>query len=177
MTRDNTIDLLSAITCAFPNFKLPNLETAVSLWHSMLQDYSYDDVSKALVTYIKCDTSGYAPSIGQIISKIHSSSSNSDYPTPQEAWECLIDDYVSCSGDYKRAKENYESMPVVLKKCVGGADALNDMALMDVSTLNSVEKSHFIKTYNAVLNDYKERVKMRQSTNCINQKENIGIEG
>ena len=182
MNNSEVVKLIFTIKATYPkyysNFTKSDYDNLRDSWVAIFGNYTYEQASRALYCYMQNDN-GFPPTPGQIIQWINkmSPSSNDNYPTAQEAWECLIDDYVSCSGDYKRAKENYESMPVVLKKCVGGADALNDMALMDVNTLNSVEKSHFIKTYNAVLNDYKERVKMRQSTNGISQKENIGIEG
>lgn len=181
MDKTSVYKLLRVVTSAYSRhytkFTNNDFEDLSNAWAFVLEDYTYEQASVGLKLYMQNDN-GFPPSPGQVIEWIRKSNvANSNYPTPQEAWEYLIDNYVSCSGDYNRAKENYENMPKVLKLCVGGPDALNDMALMDLNSLNSVEKSHFIKTYTNVLNEHKERVKMRQSTNGIDQKENIRIEG
>ena len=70
MTRDETKQLLMMIQAAFPNYKIPDKSVAVNTWYIMLKDYDYKVVETALRTYIATDTSGFACSIGQIISLI-----------------------------------------------------------------------------------------------------------
>ena len=70
MTRDETIELLMMVQAAFPNYKPQDKTVAVNTWFLMLADYPYQQVQMALKAYIATDTSGFAPSIGQIIDKM-----------------------------------------------------------------------------------------------------------
>ena len=57
--------------CAsYSNFRPNDLSETVDAWAMILSDYSYKDVSVALKAYILSDVSGFAPSIGQLVSKI-----------------------------------------------------------------------------------------------------------
>ena len=58
------------VQAAFPNYKPPDKTVAVNTWFLMLSDYPYQQVQMALKAYIATDTSGFAPSIGQIIDKM-----------------------------------------------------------------------------------------------------------
>jgi hypothetical protein len=66
MTRDETIKLLMVIQSAYPNFKPPDKTVAVDTWYTMLKDMDYNVVQMGLRAYITSDTSGFAPSIGQL---------------------------------------------------------------------------------------------------------------
>lgn len=70
MTRDDVIKLLMMVQAAYPNYKPPDKTVTVNMWHEMLKECDETSVMMGLKEFIKTDTSGFAPSIGQIISKM-----------------------------------------------------------------------------------------------------------
>lgn len=70
MTRDSVIQMLMIIQASYPNYKPPDKTVTVNMWHEMLKEYDEASAMTALKEFIKTDTSGFAPSIGQIIAKI-----------------------------------------------------------------------------------------------------------
>lgn len=70
MSREDVIKMLMIVQASYPNFKPPDKTITVNMWHEMLGEYDEASAMTALKEYIKTDTSGFAPSIGQIIAKI-----------------------------------------------------------------------------------------------------------
>ena len=70
MTREDVIKLLMMVQAAHPNYKPPDKTVTVNMWHEMLKECDETSVMMGLKEFIKTDTSGFAPSIGQIISKM-----------------------------------------------------------------------------------------------------------
>ena len=70
MTREDVIKLLMMIQAAYPNYKPTDKTVTVNMWHEMLKEYDENSAMLGLKEFIKTDTSGFAPSIGQIISKM-----------------------------------------------------------------------------------------------------------
>ena len=70
MTRDDVIKLLMMVQAAYPNYKPPDKTITVNMWHEMLKECDENSVMMGLKEFIRMDTSGFAPSIGQIISKM-----------------------------------------------------------------------------------------------------------
>ena len=78
MTRDETVKIIRIMCDCYPNYKPSNLSETVDVWQMMLNEYDYSQISMALKTYVHSDTSGFAPSIGQLINKLH------EVQSPQE---------------------------------------------------------------------------------------------
>jgi hypothetical protein len=59
---------MMAIKAAFPNFykNQTEVDDAIALWSEMLADDASEFIAKAVKHFIKNDTSGFPPSIGQI---------------------------------------------------------------------------------------------------------------
>lgn len=70
MTREETVKIIRIICDCYPNYKSSNLSETVDVWQMMLDEYSYNQVSIALKAYVTSDTSGFAPSVGEIAAKI-----------------------------------------------------------------------------------------------------------
>lgn len=71
MTRDETVKIIRIMCDCYPNYKPSNLSETVDVWNMMLENCTYEQVSVALKAYVFSDTSGFAPSIGQLINKLH----------------------------------------------------------------------------------------------------------
>ena len=84
MTRDETKTIVRVIMATYPNWHPQDLKDLVDIWTMMLEEYSYQDISLALKTYILSDSSGFAPSVGQLTSRI--AARNMQALEPLEAW-------------------------------------------------------------------------------------------
>lgn len=144
MTRDETKVIIRAMKESYPNFNPKDLSGTVDVWSQMLIDYDYKNISKALQKYILSDSSGFAPSIGQIVGLI-------DMPMnrePLEAWDLVR---KAISNSLYNANEEYDKLPIECQKAIGSPANLKEMAQMDKNTVESVEQSHFIRSYQTVL--------------------------
>ena len=157
MTREETIKALMVIQAAYPNYKPQDKSVAVNTWAEMLSDVSYEKVNVALKAYIQTDKSGYAPSIGEIRSKIQEIFTK-DATTDSEAWQ-IVWKAICCSGDYDRAVDNFNSFPVAVQRSVGSPGQLREWALTE--NLNvEVVSSNFKKTYRSEIQKEQERRKL-----------------
>ena len=156
MTRDETIELLMMVQAAFPNYKPQDKTVAVNTWFLMLADYPYQQVQMALKAYIATDTSGFAPSIGQIIDKMRMINSHAEQ-NEMEAWS-LVSKALR-NGNYK-SKEEFEKLPDLVKEAVGSPENIHNWAQSDIKSIESVIQSNFIKSYRLVVNRQKEIQKL-----------------
>ena len=158
MTRDETKKILMMIQCSFPNWK-PTMDMSfvIDVWNDDLQEYSYEQVFMALKSYKATNISGFAPSIGQLIDKIHSiNPAESDELNPNEAWNLVYK--ALCNSTY-HAQEEFDKLPPAVQKAVGSADNLRSLA--GSSNFNEeVEKSLFTKVYTTTIQREKERAKL-----------------
>ena len=145
------------IQAAYPNYKPPDKTVAVNVWAEMLSDIPYEKVSAAVKMYIQTDTSGFAPSIGEIRSKVQEIFTK-DATTDSEAWQ-IVWKAICCSGDYSRAIDNFNSFPVAVQRSVGSPGQLREWALTE--NLNvEVVSSNFKKTYRSEIQKEQERRKL-----------------
>lgn len=151
MTRDEAKKLIMVITSSYPNFKPADMSMTVDVWANMLSEYEYDKCAMALKTYIMSDTSGFAPSIGQLIGKMNVVDEMSEM-TGLEAWG-----YVSRAlrDSTYHAQERFDELPPLVKKAVGSPDNLRAWG-MDEGYNENVAQSQFIKSYNTLLERKKE---------------------
>lgn len=146
MTRDETIQLLMVIQAAYPNYKPPDKTVAVNTWLMMLEEYDKQSVMMAIKVYIATDTSGFAPSIGQVIDKIKS------ITTPKsmseiEAWS-LVRKAISDSG--YNATARFNELPPECQRAVGSPSQLR-MWAQDTEFNENVVSSNFMRCYRTEL--------------------------
>ena len=144
------------VQAAFPNYKPPDKTVAVNTWFLMLADYPYQQVQMALKAYIATDTSGFAPSIGQIIDKMQMINSHAEQ-NEMEAWS-LVSKALR-NGNYK-SREEFEKLPDLVKEAVGSPENIHNWAQSDIKSIESVIQSNFIKSYRLVVNRQKEIQKL-----------------
>lgn len=158
MTREETKKIIRVIDAAYPNFHPNNLSEMVDIWTLMLEDYSYQDISVALKSYIQGDSSGFPPAVGQLTARI--ANRQIQPPEPLEAWS-LVSKAISNSNYH--AEEEFNKLPLPCQKAVGTPANLREMAMMDVKTVQSVEQSHFIRAYEAVVKRMKEEYRLPEN--------------
>ena len=158
MTREETVKIIRIMVDSYPNYKPNDISETVDVWHMMLSDYDYNLVAMALKSYILSDTSGFAPSIGQLVDKMKSITSPQEL-NEMEAWS-LVCDALQNSG-YNYAEE-YAKLPPLVQKAVGLPTQLQTWALTE--NLNKdVVGSNFMRCYRIEVERQKEISKMPQN--------------
>lgn len=145
MTRDEVIKMLMVIQAAYPNYKQQDKTVAADTWYMMLKDYECQVVEAALKMYIATDTSGFAPAIGQLIDKINTVTAPPELNS-MAAWGLVS---TALRNGYYGAEQEFEKLPLTVKKAVGSPDNLRHWALSDSKSVETVIQSNFIRTYEA----------------------------
>lgn len=149
MTRDDTIDLLTILKAAYPNFyrdmTRKDADHVISLWSEMFKDDPVELVALAVKRHIATDTKGFPPHIGAIKDAIVKIQQPQDM-TEIEAWNIVRKAIRSYSWD---AKEQFDKLPPVLQRLVGSPNQLVEWGQMDAETVSSVVASNFQRSYKA----------------------------
>ena len=156
MTKNEVVKLLMTIQTFYPNYQVENKEFTINAWYSIIGDCDYKPMEKALRAYITTDTSGFAPSIGQLINKLHEVQSPQEL-NEMEAW--LLVSKALRNGTYG-AVEEFNKLPPLVQKAVGSPDNLRNWAQTDSESIENVVQSNFMRTYRTVVNRAKEYQKM-----------------
>lgn len=168
MTREETVKIIRIMSDCYPNYKPSNLSETVNVWQMMLNEYSYNQVSIALKAYVTSDTSGFAPSVGEIVAKIQLVSQ------PQEldgmaAWG-LVSKALR-NGTYG-AVEEFNKLPPLVKQAVGMPDNLKNWATSDYQTIETVIQSNFLRTYETIVKRANEMNRMPDNIKSLIEKTN-----
>lgn len=149
MTRDETIDLLSVLKAAYPNFyrdmTRKDADHVVALWTDMFKDEPAELVALAVKAHIATDKKGFPPHIGAIkdaIVKIR----QPEEMTEIEAWGLV---QKALRNGYYGAQEEFDKLPPVVQRLVGSPNQLREWAMMDTTTVSSVVASNFQRSYKA----------------------------
>lgn len=149
MTRDDTLDILSVLKAAYPNFyrdmTRKDADHVISLWSEMFKDEPAELVGLAVKRHIATDTKGFPPNIGAIkdaIVKIM----QPDEMTEFEAWDLVSK--ATRNSTYNSGEE-FAKLPPVVQRIVGSPMQLQEWAAMDTETLQSVIGSNFQRSYRA----------------------------
>ena len=169
MTRDETVKIIRIMCDCYPNYKPSNLSETVDVWNMMLEEYSYSQISMALKAYVHSDTSGFAPSIGQLINKLHEVQSPQEL-NEMEAW--LLVSRALRNG-YYGAVEEFNKLPPLVKQAVGMPDNLKNWATSDYQTIETVIQSNFLRTYETVVKRANEIKRMPDSIKSLIEKTNV----
>ena len=142
MTREETVKIIRIMVDSYPNYKPNNISETVDVWRMMLSEYTYEQISVALKAYILSDTSGFAPSIGQLVDKIKTVTIPQEL-NEMEAWS-LVSKAIRNSG--YNSIEEYAKLPTLVQKAVGLPDQLRTWAL-DENYNEQVVSSNFMRCY------------------------------
>lgn len=163
MTKNEVVKLLMTIQTFYPNYQVENKEFTINAWYSIIGDCDYKPMEKALRAYITTDTSGFAPSIGQLINKLHEVQSPQEL-NEMEAW--LLVSKALRNGTYG-AVEEFNKLPSLVQKAVGSSDNLRNWAQTDSESIENVVQSNFMRTYRTVVNRAKEYQKMPKDIQAL----------
>lgn len=156
MTRDETKKIIRIMVDSYPNFKPSDISETIDVWCMMLDGFSYQQVSVALKAYILSDSSGFAPSIGALVDKIHGMSQPNEL-NEMEAWSLVS---KAIRNGYYGAEEEFEKLPEMVQKAVGNPSNLRAWAHTDEQSIENVVQSNFMRTYRAVVKKQYEQEKI-----------------
>lgn len=160
MTIEETKKVMAYIAATYPRYfsgiRKETAERQVIPWHDVLKEYSVGLVIAGVKSYIAADSSGFPPAPGQIVAYIHESAPDTG-ASAQEAW-ALVRKAVNVP--WEKMQESFDSLPKAIRKAVGSAASLKELAQMDIATFESVAGSNFIRTYNAVVKREEEHERM-----------------
>lgn len=168
MTREQVGELLMTIQAYYPNYNPPDKKITLNAWHIMLAEYPEELVLQALRACIATNTSGFAPDIGQIMSKIQTISQ------PQELDGMVAWGLVSKAlrnGTYG-AVEEFNNLPPLVRQAVGMPDNLKNWATSDYQTIETVIQSNFLRTYETVVKRANEINRMPDNIKSLIEKAN-----
>lgn len=169
MTREETVKIIRIMVDSYPNYKPNDISETVDVWQMMLEEYSYQDVSVALKAYIVSDGSGFAPSIGKLVSKIHAMTQPQEL-NEMEAWS-LVSKAIR-NSIYNSVSE-FKKLPPLVQKAVGLPDNLRQWAMTE-NLNHEVVMSSFQRAYKAELKRHEELQKMPQNVRKLIEKANVG---
>lgn len=147
---------------SYPNYKPNNISETVDVWYMMLSDYDYNLVAMALKAYILSDTSGFTPSIGQLVSKIQTITKPHKL-SEMEAWS-LVSKAIRNSG--YNSVEEFAKLPPIVQNAVGLPCQLRTWAL-DENYNEQVVSSNFMRCYRTELARHDELSKMPEEIKAL----------
>jgi hypothetical protein len=171
MTREETKKIIRIICATYPNFKPNDLTETIDTWDFLLEEYTYQEISLALKAYIATSTSGFAPSIGQLIEKVRNISCGAEL-SEMEAW-ALVSDALRNSSYH--AEEEFAKLPEVVQKAVGSPNLLRSWATTDERSIENVVQSNFMRTYRAELSRKREVQTMPKDVLAIMEQRQQGL--
>ena len=156
MTEKEVRQLLAMTQAVYPNYNPPSKEAAVNAWLMCLSEYDNNAVMAAFKAYITTDTSGFAPSIGQLLDKLHTIQSPQEL-NEMEAWSLVS---KALRNGYYGAVEEFNNLPPLVQKAVGSPDNLRNWSQTDTNSIENVVQSNFMRSYRLVVNRENEIKKM-----------------
>lgn len=169
MTIKEARKFVAVLMVTYPNYNPIDEELAAETWAGVTEEYTYEQVDIALRSYMKTNTSGFAPTPGQIIDKIHTMTQPQEL-NEMEAWS-LVSKAIRNSG-YNSVDE-FAKLPLLVQKAVGLPSQLRTWAL-DENYNEEVVSSNFIKCYRNELAQQRELQKMPQNVCILIEKANSG---
>lgn len=143
MTREETVKIIRIICGSFPNFKPNDLSETVDIWNMMFDEYTYNQIAGALKSYILADSTGFAPSIGQLIAKVKTIEEPAQL-NESEAWGLVS---KAIRNGYYGAVEEFSKLPPLVQKAVGSPDNLRNWSQTNLESVETVIQSNFLRAY------------------------------
>ena len=158
MTREEAKKIVMMIASAYPNWHPSDMSLTVDMWASTLDSFTYQQISAALKAFILSDTSGFAPSIGQLIGLLDRTGNNQEL-SEMEAWSLVS---KALRNGYYGAEQEFEKLPPIIQKTVGSPSQLRNWSQTDSDSVENVIQSNFMRTYRQELAKSREARKIPQ---------------
>lgn len=161
MTEQEVGKLIKVVKATYPMqfraYTTQDYQNMIKAWQFVLEDFTYEEAGAGLKVYLRNDSKGFPPSPGQVadcIKKIQDHADVGMSMTALEAWSLVRKAIKNSTYHFE---EEFEALPELCQKAIGNAHNLYDMAQQPSDTVASVEQSHFIRSYNTIVQREKER--------------------
>lgn len=156
MTRDEFKILAKAMKAVYPQETFLPDQDAFNVWYSLLKDLPYKQASLAVEKYMVMEH--FPPTIADIRTKANEIiSPEAEGMSELAAWQLVVS---AISNSSYNSLEEFARLPEACQRAVGTPATLREWASMDSQTVHSVEQSHFLRNYRAVLDQMKQEAKM-----------------
>lgn len=142
MTREDVQDLLAMIQGTYSNFNPQDKRATVNAWLMALEDFDRNQIAMAFKSYVRTETSGFAPTPGKLIERIASIKHLND-ETETEAWMRVA---IALRNGAYGSEQEFAKFPPMVQKAVGSAKQLRIWA-MDEHFNEEVAKAQFLRVY------------------------------
>lgn len=146
MTKDETRKILLIIDATYSNFKVDNPDFTVDAWHFLLEDYSYEQISIALKTFINTSGSAFAPSVAELIAMTRK---------PVELTQ--MDEVTAWTQVRKAIKrglyyseEEFNKLSPEVQKAVGAPAQIREWAQLPSDEIETVIQSNFRRRFDTM---------------------------
>ena len=156
MTRDEAKMLILTMEATYPNYHPMDTTFTVNTWAAMLGEYDFAKVQVAFKKYVLSDTSGFAPSIGQLVAQMQDIAEGDDLGE-LEVWSLVS---KAIGNSLYHSDEEFAKLPPVVQRAVHSAANLKEWAEMDSDTVRSVVQSHLIRNYRAAAKAMRDEAKL-----------------
>lgn len=141
MDKNEFKTLVKAMKAVYTDPKFIPDNYAFSVWYELLKDIPYDVCNVAIQKYIMTKT--FNPTIADIRQLA------TEIITPERlsegaAWNLV---FKAISNSSYHAEEEFAKLPVDCQKAVGSPAMLREWALMEISEVNTVIQSNFMRSY------------------------------
>lgn len=155
MTKEEFSILAKALKAIYPDPKFLPGDEAKELWYGLLRDLDYETANKAIMRYMQ--TRQFPPYPADIRGIAAEILSEGDEDDGLRAWHKVR---KALNNSAYNSREEFAKLDAPSRHILGGASALRDMMMLTNESLETVEKSHFIKAYNG----YKARLRTERMT-------------
>lgn len=147
MNQQETAKIMAVLKVAYPryyqNITVEESRQTVKLWESMLSDYTYELVSKAVKALIA--TEKFVPTIADVIEKINLITTEPQM-SEVEAWG-LVKKAIRNSTYH--SEEEFNALPKSIQAAIGNHNALREWAMSEEESSETVIASNFMRSYRA----------------------------
>lgn len=169
MTIQETAKVVYVIRATYPahfsKYTTKDYDNMIQAWTAVMEDYTYQQVSSGLKTYLASDTKGFPPSPGQVIDCIKRVTKIADPEmNALQAWGMVR---KALSNSAYNADVEFAKLPEIVQKAVGSAANLHEMCQLPIEQVETVEQSQFIRTYNAMIKRAQEEEKIPSKVKAL----------
>lgn len=173
MTQDEIISVLRIIKMSYPNFSKDmtkdQANDMIEVWGMMFADDDARIVIEAVKTAVS--TSKFPPSIAEVKEKIKLIQKDPNEISEMEAWNMVVEAMKDT-----RDSKCFDKLDENIKRVVGSYSQLKQWAFMDLSQVNTVVQSNFLRSYRSIIahkNEYSNlpssAKKLSEELNCNEQ--------
>ena len=114
-------------------------------WHFFFKDDRAQDVLSAVQAIISTSQERFAPNIGMIREQMRKNREPAGAAmTEMEAWALVKQALKNGSYGYH---EEYAKLPPTIQRCLGSENTIRELAAQDVTELDTVTASNFMRSY------------------------------